>query len=271
MTRLWPYVGATKRITLVEARSLGPRWVVQEKHDGILVRLHLNSQGRVHLAFTRSERAVPVTHLGAIRGALLGRPHAVLIGELEAGTEAGVKAATDRGQPLVHLFDALHDGDRSLARLPYGARRDALWRMWAEAESVAPPSHRDALGRFSRARGVAVAPIVAQRPLSQLDASWGDVVVDGEREGLVLVNIDAPAGARASKLKLKPFDTLDARAVSVSRTTVTCEWRGSLFNLGRGRNWVELGDVVEVRHCGWYSAGQVPRFPALVRVRRELQ
>jgi hypothetical protein len=280
-SRLWPYVGATKRVSLAEARRLCPRrWVVQEKHDGAMVRLHLDHAGRVRLAFTRAEREVPAAQLGAIRGALIGRPHAVLVGELEAYTEAGIKAAAARGQALVHLFDCLHDGERSLERLPYKVRRDALWRAWVEAEerafSVASgrPNcdrrKRDASGRFAGPRDTALAPIVAQRPLGELEDAWGEVVVEGEREGLVVVDLDAPAGVRGAKLKCKPFETLDARAVAVARTTVTLEWRGALFNVGRGRHHVEVGEVCEVRHAGWYASG-CPRFPALVRIRRDLQ
>jgi ATP-dependent DNA ligase len=271
VTRLWRYTGATARVSLAEARRLDPRrWAVQEKHDGAFVRLHLDAAGRVRLAFTRSEREVPRAQLGAILGARIGRPHAVLVGELEAYTEAGVRAAAARGQALVHLFDCLHDGERSIDRLPYRARRDALWRAWVGADEASPGA-RDARGRYAKARDTALAPIVAQCPLAHLEAAWGDVVVDGGREGLVLVDLDAPAGARRAKLKAKPFETLDCRAVAVARTTVTLEWRGSLFNVGRGRLHVEQGEVVEVRHAGWYAAGQTPRFPAIVRIRRDLQ
>jgi ATP-dependent DNA ligase len=264
-------VGATARTSLREVKALNPRrYAIQEKKDGCYVRLHLDAAGRVRLAFTRSEREVPAAQLGAIRGALIGRPHSVLIGELEAYTEAGSKAAAARGQAFVHLFDCLHDGEHSLERLPYRVRRDALWRAWVEAEVKSFTSRRDKRGRFARLRDTALAPIVAQRPLAQLEDAWGEVVVDGEREGLVVVNLSAPAGARSSKLKCKPFETLDCRAVAVARTTVTLEWRGALFNAGRGRHHVEVGEVCEVRHAGWYASG-CPRFPALVRVRRELQ
>jgi ATP-dependent DNA ligase len=276
------YTGATKSIDLAAARALGRRWAVQEKVDGCYVRVVLDARGRVGHVFTRNEREVDRSQLACILGAELGRPHAELVGELEAHTEAGNAAADARGQRLVHLFDCLHDGERSLAKMPYSARRDVLWRMTAEVECYGERSpwvrddagraHDARSGRYTQARltGWRVAPIVPQAPISQLERLWGEFVVEGEREGLVLVNLDAPAGARASKLKLKPVETLDVVAVAVSRTVVTCEWRGSLFNVGRGRHHVELGDLVEVRHCGWYGGGQVPRFPGLVRVRRDI-
>lgn len=265
-----PYVGATKRISLRDARALGSRWQVQQKVDGMLCRLYLNQQGRVARAFSRSGREIPTDLLGGILGARLGNPSAELAGELEAHTEAGNRIASRRGHRLVHLFDCLHDGTRSLVRMPYQARRDALWRMWAEAEADSAPNGRDAAGRFSGARDTQLAPILPQAPIGQLERVWGDVM-DQDGEGVVLVNLDAPAGARASKLKCKPTESIDARVVQAARTVTICEWRGSLFSVAAGRHLAEVGDVVEVRHDGFYESGSTPRFPAIVRVRRDLQ
>ncbi len=277
------YTGATKHVTLAAARGLGSRWVIQEKVDGQFVRVYLDGRGRAARVFSRSGAEVHRDLLAGILGAQLGRPHAELVGELEAHTEAGNAAAAARGQRLVHLFDCLHDGVRSLVRSPYGERRDALYRMQSEVECYgadapwlrdqAGAAHDRATGRYAKARLTdwRVAPIVPQAPLARLDALWDEVVRDGGREGLVLVNVDAPAGARASKLKCKPYETLDVEAVGVSRTVVTCSWNGHLFNVGRGRHHVELGEVVEVRHAGWYGGGVLPRFPAIVRIRRDLQ
>jgi ATP-dependent DNA ligase len=271
------YTGATKHVTLSEARRLGSNWVVQEKVDGMYVRVCLNSRGRVDRVFSRSGAEVGRDLLEGIRGARLGRGHAELTGELEAHTESGNAAALARGQRLVHLFDCLHDGARSLVRSPYRERRDALWRMQSEVECygprTTPAQPRATSGRYasSMVRDWRVAPIVPQAPLARLDALWDDVVRDRGGEGLVLVNLDAPAGAPASKLKCKPYETIDASAIHVSRTVVTCAWAGQPFNVQRGRHHVELGEVVEVRHAGWFGAGVVPRFPAIVRVRRDLQ
>jgi len=269
------YAGATAHVTLAAASQLGRGWVVQPKRDGMYVRLYLNGQGRVSHAFSRSEREVPRSQLDGVLGQRLGRPHAVLVGELEAMTAASLAAIAARGQPLVHLFDCLHDGTRSLTREPYRVRRDALWRMQSEVECTEPrvDAARDAsTGRYRprRIQGWRVAPIVPQAPLSELERVWGDVVVEGDGEGLVLVALDAPVGARSSKLKCKPWEHLDADVVAVARTTVTCRWRGQPFTVARRWHEPAVGDVVEVRHVGWYEAGQVPRWPSLVRVRRDL-
>ncbi len=277
------YAGATKHATLADVRALGPRWVIQEKIDGCYARVVLNSQGRVDRVFTRQEKEFGRDLLAGIRGALLGYPHAELVGELEAFTESACAAVEKRGQRLVHLFDCLHDGTRSLLRTPYGERRAALQRMQAEVVNFGPevPWLRDSDGRahdrksgrysYEKLLDWRVAPIVPQAPLSHLGDLWEGLVKDGGGEGLVAVNLDAAVGARASKLKIKEVDGIDCVAVSVARTTVTCSWNGHLFNVSRGRHYVEEGDAVEVLHSGWYRACVLPRFARIARIRRDLQ
>lgn len=274
-----PYAGATKLVTLAEARKLGLRWVLQEKKDGEYARVTLNSQGRVDRVFSRKDRELGNEVLAGIRGAFLGRPHAELVGELEAHTEAGNAAFAKRGHRLLHLFDCLHDGERSLTGAPYGLRRDALCRMQAEVVNYGKElpwfrdqnkdAHERKTGRYAsqKPKDWRVAPILPQAPLAQLDALWEEIVKDGDGEGLVAVNLDARVGAPASKLKIKPYETLDCEVVQVARTMIVCSWVGNLFSVGRGKHEVAEGDIVEIRHAGWYQGSATPRFPALVRVR----
>ena len=266
------YTGPTKSITLAEARQLGAGWAVQPKIDGCMARVVLNSRGVAAHAFTRQGHPIGPALLRGIIGAELGRPHAELVGELEAYTEASLAAVAARGYPLFHAFDLLHDGARSLVREPYSARRDALWRMQStvECRGPRPAPARAPDGRYTEPRrlGWQVAPIVPQSPLAQLDARWAEVV-DGDLEGLVLVNLAAPAGARSAKAKLKPHDTLDCRAVAVGARHVTCLWAGQAFVAARGRHYVEPGNTVAVRHSGWVGH-QTPRWPVVAGVRRDL-
>ena len=266
------YTGPTKSITLAEARQLGAGWAVQPKIDGCMARVVLNSRGVAAHAFTRQGHPIGPALLRGIIGAELGRPHAELVGELEAYTEASLAAVAARGYPLFHAFDLLHDGTRSLVREPYAARRDALWRMQStvECRGPRPAPARAPDGRYTEPRrlGWQVAPIVPQSPLAQLDARWAEVV-DGDLEGLVLVNLAAPAGARSAKAKLKPHDTLDCRAVAVGARHVTCLWAGQAFVAARGRHYVEPGNTVAVRHSGWVGH-QTPRWPVVAGVRRDL-
>jgi ATP-dependent DNA ligase len=203
------------------------------------------------------------------------------VGELEAHTEAGNRAAETRGYRLVHLFDCLHDGSRSLVSEPYRARRDALYRMQSEVVNLGCelPWYRDrhgdahsvSTGRYVEARATdwRLAPVVPQMPVGRVEELWADVD-RGVLEGVVCVNLDAPAGRRSAKLKCKPSDSIDCPVVSVTRTQVVCSYAGSFFAVGRGRHDVSVGSVVEVRHSGWYETVSIPRFATIARVRGDL-
>jgi hypothetical protein len=270
------YVGATKRLPLKSVGELGSRWALQPKKDGIYVRVYLNTQGRVAKVFMRNGREVPAHLTSHIASALVGPPSAELVGELEAMTEQAERFAKKR-QRRIWLFDCLHDGERSLVGAPYHVRRDALMRMNARTQNYAPDDdHRPAPWRKYRdpsTPGWRLLPVVPQVLAVDAGRVWEEWVVgpdDGD-EGLVAVNLDAPVGRAASKMKIKQSETIDARVTSASPTTVICEWRGGLFAVATGRHQAEAGDVVEVRCDGFYETGVLPRFPAIVRVRRDLQ
>ena len=265
-----------------QAARVGRRYMVQVKHDGALVRVYLNSRGRIGHVFTRSGIEAPASLTRGLVGALVGAPHAELVGELTAYTEAGNRITETLGHRQIHLFDCLHDGTRSLTGAPYHARRDALYRMQSAlvGAPTALPWKRDRTGRAHAKDGTfteaiptdwRLTPIVEQWPISKLEELWGELVERDGQEGLVLVAQDAPLGRRRSKLKLKKRSTLDAVAVAVTPRTVTCSWAGQLFNVGRGKHDVSVGAVVECAFSGFYETVTIPRFPSLVRVREELR
>lgn len=275
------YVGARGRIALSAIARLGSSWVVQPKIDGMLVRVVLSSAGRIAHVFSRTGAAVQKQLTADLLGAFVGWPHAELVGELEAHTEAGNRAAATRGYRLVHLFDCLHDGTRSLVREPYRVRRDSLWRQQSEVVNLGCelPWYRDRNGRAhgrgdgrfvaDKATDWRLAPVVPQMPATRVEELWASVD-RGDLEGVVAVNLDAPAGRRGAKLKCKPADTLDASVLSVSARQVVCSYGGQVFAVGRGRHDVAVGDVVEVAHSGWYESATIPRFATLRRVRSDL-
>jgi ATP-dependent DNA ligase len=269
------YVGATKRIDLATASALGSRFVIQPKKDGIYVRVYLDGRGRIAKVFMRNGVEVPAHITSHLRGALAGNPHAELVGELEAMTEQAERRAKV-GPRKIWLFDALHSGVRSMLHSPYSERRDALWRMTSAVQCAAPDDdHRPKPWRRYRdvsGPGWQLCPVMPQVASADARRVWEEWVVgpdDGE-EGLVAVALDAPVGRRASKMKVKTTESIDAVAVSVSRTVVTCEWRGMPFNVSRGRHHVELGEMVEVACDGFYDRFAVPRFARIVRIRRDL-
>ncbi len=269
------YVGATKRMALRDVAELGARFAVQPKKDGIYVRIYLDGRGRIARLFMRNGREVPAHLTSHLVGALVGAPCATVVGELEAMSERG-EAAARCGPRKVHLFDCLHDGERSLLRAPYRARRDALWRMSAKVQCEAPDDdhrpmpwrkYRDAIGA-----GWRLTPIVQQVAPRWARDAWEEWVVgpDEGDEGLVVVDLEASVGARGAKGRVKTSETIDAVVVQVARTTLTCEYRGRYFNVARGKHYAEVGEVVEVRCDGFYETGVLPKFPSVIRVRREL-
>ena len=276
------YVGARGRIALSAIARLGSGWVVQPKMDGMFVRVVLNSAGRIAHVFSRTGAAVPKQLTTDLLGAFVGWPHAELVGELEAHTEAGNRAAATRGYRLVHLFDCLHDGSRSLVSAPYRARRAALYRMQSEVVNLGCelPWYRDRNGRAhgrgdgrfvaDKATDWRLAPVVPQMPVGRVEELWASVD-RGDLEGVVAVNLDAAAGRRGSKLKCKPLEHTDLRVVQVTARQVICEYAGGPVALGRGRHSPEIGDWVEVAHSGEYESARVPRFASIVRVRADLR
>jgi hypothetical protein len=279
--RALDYAGAAGVLRLEQLAALDARrFAVQPKIDGVYVRLHLDAGGRIARGYSSTGE---LFDLGDLVGVLAGEPHAQLVGELEAHTEAGIRAALIRGYACAHLHDVIHDGRRYIARAPYRARRDALQRMVVAVELAAGDdrpwvaddqgaAHDPRTGRYQPAipRAWRRVPVIPQLPLAAASQLWGRAVA-GELEGMVVVALDAPLGARAAKRKIKPTDTLDAVAVAVDAAAVVCRWAGGTFTVGRGCHQVAAGDVVEVRHQGYYEAGAVPRFARLERVRADLR
>lgn len=268
------YVGATKAIARRELAGLGPGFALQPKIDGAFCRVYCDGRGRIAKVFMRNGREFLPHMTSHLIGALVAAPYADLAGEIEALTESG-EAAAKLGPRKIHIFDALFDGTRSLINEPYRVRRDALWRMQSAVQCAAPDDdHRPAPCRRYRAPtppGWRLTPIVPQVAPERADWAWDAWVNEVDGEGLVAVALEAKAGTPNSKLKSKPWETIDARVEHVSRTTVVCSWNGHLFKVGRGKHIVDPGEIVEVRHAGWAQCVVLPRCPVLVRVRRDLQ
>jgi ATP-dependent DNA ligase len=277
------YAGATGRTPLERVRELGAGWAIQPKVDGAYARVHLDGRGRVVNVFSRAGRLFPVEQWADLRGALVGAPHAELVGELEAHTEAGNTAARARGHRAVHLFDVIHDGRRRLVDRPYRERYAALCWMQAEAASRAESGRwqdedqgvRDRVtGRWSRealgAAAIARAPVVPQLGPGAADRAWADWVADAGGEGLVVVNLEAPLGARGAKRKVKARETLDCRVIAADRKAAIVAAGPLRFVVSARRDRpLAAGDVVEVAHEGFYSSG-VPRFARILRARPDL-
>lgn len=274
------YAGAVGRATLTGAARLGASYALQPKHDGCYATAILDGTGRVAEVRARSGKLIsPRIH--QLAGDVIGAPWSIVVGELEAHTQAGKRAAASNpdGRPRLHLHDCIQVGTQRVAELPYRQRRDALLRSWAQLGTDHPTSaddtgrHHDAAGRFTAQQlaGWERARPVPQWPTSSLDSVWADVVDRQGGEGLVVVALDAPMGRRGSKQKLKPIDTLDCAIIRVSARTVLAHWAGAglAFVVQRGGQDVQAGELWAVAHEGFHDDG-LPKFPRLVRPRCDL-
>jgi len=216
-------------------------------------------------------------------GAHVGWPGSVLVGELTAFTEAGNRVAACLGYRQVHLFDVIRAGDRYVAREPYHVRRDLLWRMQSEVECYGARegwsrAHggraRDlASGRFCepKASGWRLTPIVPQVAASRVEELWADIE-RRDAEGIVLVNLDAPIGARRSKLKCKRTQTVDAVVISAGHPNIVLlDWGGRVFPQHTVKApTLRRGDVVELVCDGFQEKSGLPRHSRVVRARADL-
>lgn len=274
------YAGAVGRLSLDDALRLDRRrFALQPKIDGQYVRISLDARGCIARLFSRTGAIVPA---GDLEGAFIGWPHSQLVGELEAHTESGNRAAARRGYRCIHLFDCLRSGGVYIAGEPYRTRRDHLLRMQSEVVNLGldAPWLRDARGDFhSPATGRYIrpvphgwrrAPVVEQVRSDRAGELWDRIMGDGG-EGLVAVALDAPVGRRGAKRKIKPVEHLDCTVVSRGPSVATVEYGGQIFAVSiRGHAGAQVGSVVEVAHEGWYERQAVPRFPRVRRVRDDL-
>jgi ATP-dependent DNA ligase len=286
MTRaaLLDYCGARGRVAITEVLRLDPRrWAVQEKHDGSLAHVYLDSRGRIERLLSRSGRAFGPELVGDLVGAFVGAPDSVLVGELEAWSEAAGRAVEERGYRVCHLFDAIRVGGRYLAREPYRVRRDWLYRgqSWAVQErgraafEVDGEGHaHDRQGRFCRPvpRDWQLTPIVDQAAPAHAAELWERASVGGA-EGLVAVALDAPIGRRGAKRKCKPTRSIDAVVETADRKAAIVRWGGGSFVVSARARGLELvpGAVVEVLCDGFTERGSLPKHPRITRRRPDLE
>lgn len=276
------YAGARGKTTLTEASKLGAQWVAQPKVDGQYAEAHTDSQGIIRRVVSRNGRSIKSELLGHY----LGTPNSIILGELESHTERGIEQARARGYQQLHAFDAAMLNGASLQAQPYSARRDALYRAQAsnyyesQLDTYSLDTHRRAHDRTSgafvskEARGWKRLPIVPQVPASMTEQLWADYVSKLGGEGLVMVNTMSKLGARGSKRKLKPVDTLDCIVLQATskRATVMLQGNASIvFTVGSSGWHLSKGTVIAVAHEGWYSGQLLPKFPRVQSLRSDLQ
>lgn len=274
------YVGAGARLAPELALALDPRrWAWQPKRDGVYARVTLDHRGRVARVLSRAGAELP--EAADLIGILAGEPDSVLHGELEAHTEAGNRAAAARGWRALHLFDCTRAGGRDVTALPYEDRYGLLHRAQVHLEQEllarvaswkldAGGDAHDRRGRFCRAvpRDLRRLPIVPlHRGGGAAAGLWRDHVELGGGEGVVAVQLRAPARARGGKRKVKLTMSIEAVVVEAGAGLVRVVYGGQAFTVGGS---APVGSIVTVLHDGWYEGRAVPRFARLERIRRDL-
>lgn len=316
------YVGAGANLDPDRALALDDqRWAWQPKVDGMYVTVQTDAAGRVISVMSRAGREL--AEATDLLGVVASAPCSVLMGELEAHTEAGNRIAAARGWRNLHLFDATHIYGHAIASLPYLRRWAALHRGagWVQAEGLGElePTQEDprrwtwfrpvdvgepALPPATPAGDAAAAleawtprPLRERRwsppgtmvaggpprdlrrfpivPLARGRAAgrelWRDHVERGGGEGIVAVRLDAAAGARGAKRKVKMRDTIDAVVAAVCPTAASLVYNNVVFQVSaRGKRRPRVGEVVAVAHDGWYESSSEPRFARIVGFRDDL-
>lgn len=264
------YAGAVGRLDIAQVSRLSPsRYCVQPKIDGCYAEVHCGADGRVERILSRTGRELESSLIGI--QAMPG--HCVLVGELEAHTEAGIAAAGARGYQSLHLFDIIMPGT-------YRERRDHLWRgqSMVASDQGRLSQRRDRSGRYHDSGGHFSAfsptdwrrfPIVESLPVASACDLW-DQARTGQIEGFVVVDLDAPLARRNAKRKVKPIDTLDCLVLAADARVATLRTFGREFLCACNGLDLLPGDHVAVHHNGWYASGE-PRFPRIDRKRTEWQ
>lgn len=295
MAQLLDYTGARSRLSPERGLDLDARrWAWMPKVDGCYARITTDRSGRVASIIGRNGR--PIGDARDLLNIRVGAVNAVLHGELEAHTEAGIRAAATRGWAALHLFDATRIHGASIESLPYEDRYGWLHRAQAalecakqhRAEPMQPDRRTFVWGlpgapqkqrRWSRGmvpggppRDLRRFPIVPMARGAGAGATlWREFVDVGGGEGLVAVRLDAPVRARSAKRKIKATDTLDCRVVNVEPKHARLEYGGHTFVVSAaGRLRPAVGQVVSVAVDGWYEASVTPRFARIVSIRTDL-
>lgn len=277
MAKNLDYCGAGALLDPDRALQLDDRrWAVQPKIDGVYARASLDGAGRI--ARVLGQNGVAIAAAAELLGIEAGPPDSVFHGELEAHTEAGLRAAAARGWAALHLFDATRVGGVEVGGLAYEERYGLLHRAQALLEcggvgrvrswrlDAAGDAH-DQRGRYCAAvprdlRRLPIVPLV--RGAAARAELWRDHVERGGGEGLVAVRLDAPAGSRGGKRKVKAIETLDATVIRCGTRAMRVTWRGLAWSMP---GTAPVGSVVEVAHNGWYENSATPKFARLVRRR----
>ena len=122
------YMGPKMQVQPEEADRLEATclYAAEEKNDGHWCEATTDEEGTVVSLRGRSGKAFTNSNVEGLLGLRTHLPDTVLVGELEAGTEAATTKFDSFGIRRIHVFDAVQVLGRSVVDLPYERRRDLL-------------------------------------------------------------------------------------------------------------------------------------------------
>ena len=282
---------------IVKSREAVQGWIVQRKYDGQYAEIELDCHGLVRELRSKTGRVIRTDESQSMLGVFAGYPNSILVGELMGHTEEGKKNTRTRGYSRVFIFDALVLRDELVDGQPFHARDTMIKKMYGELSAIVGTRKawwddkesraRDFHGKFTTRvpKSWKRVPTVENFYGLKGGKTLWDTYVKGGGEGIVWCDPNAPVGKRGAKLKQKPLDTLDCQVESIGTNycqvsfydlkdleegAVVQECRKKAFVIFHGKRNLSIGDTVEVGFNGFTEKSGLPKFPRILKTRKDL-
>lgn len=209
MSRIRTYIGPKIQVTpdeILRYERAGC-WAAEEKRDGCWAEVKIDENGRIKSLTSRIGKPYTGDNVAGLLGLQTHLPNSILVGELEAASEA----ATDRyraiGYRRVHIFDAPVIAGMTITDRDYETRRQVV-------EQFVPGKTQDVQKRL----------LVVRRATRNFEAFYQDVMSDGG-EGLVfkkhgsLYRPVSSDGKVDEWVRCKPFSFVDYVVLRVGKSS----------------------------------------------------
>ena len=137
MPRMKTYLGPKVQIqpdALHKYESAG-LYVAEEKHDGHWAEIVTDAEGRIKTLTSRSGTRFEGINVEGLIGHPIYAPNSVLVGELEAATEAANKRNAQLGHRRLWVFDVVQMLGQDVTGMTYEQRRELLNLLFAKVLS----------------------------------------------------------------------------------------------------------------------------------------
>jgi ATP-dependent DNA ligase len=269
--RVLTYVGPKVQVTPddIDFYEKSGLWAAEEKRDGAWAEVKIGNDGKILSLTSRTGKQFGGDLTAGLIGLQTHLPKSVLVGELEAASEAGTERYKALGYRRVHIFDAPVIAGMDLTAKDYESRRSVV-------EQFVPGQTEDVRKRI----------LVVKRVTSSFKNFYTSVMADGG-EGLVFKKKTSTYkrfdsdGKTEEWVRCKPFNFVDYVVMKVGKSAsgasdnlkVGLFFNGKLTecctikNTPRGLNLHALvGKVIECKGAEVMKSGAL-RHGHFVRVR----